>query len=101
MVWRGGLKNRAPRRSGSPLRAGAQQVQPGLGQCGFKVAAVVVLVRDQGLSGSMAAQFGVGEDVQRHHAFIGLGAGQRSPDRKTAQGAQQVQPQSAGETVPS
>jgi hypothetical protein len=72
----------------------AQQVHAGVGEGRFEVAAVVVLVRDQCLSGSVSGQGGVGADVQLYLAFVGLDAGQPRPDRKTAQGAQQVQSQS-------
>src|SRR6266545_3235131 len=78
---------------GLALAGRAQQVQPGRGEGGFEVAAVVVLVRDQDLSWSVPGQGGVGEDVQQYQAFVGFGAGQRGPDRQAVQGAQQVQPQ--------
>jgi len=33
------------------------------------------------------------QDVQQHLPFIGLGAGEREPDRQAVQGAQQMQAQ--------
>jgi hypothetical protein len=36
MTWRSGLKNRAPGRSGSPLRAGRGRLAPALASCASK-----------------------------------------------------------------
>ncbi len=65
MTWRSGLRNRAPGRSSSPLRAGQQ-----LGQ-----ARVVC------------------EDVDQGLPLVGFGAGEGVADGQAVQGAQQVQPQ--------
>ncbi len=46
MIWRSGLKNCLPRRSGSPLRGGAEQDEPGCGEGGPEVVPVVVLAGD-------------------------------------------------------
>ena len=48
---------------GLALAGRAQQAEPGLGEDGLEVAAVVALVADDGLPGP-AGQFPVGEDVQ-------------------------------------
>lgn len=95
MVWRRGLKNRLPARSGSPLRAGLSRGRPFLGQGGLEFGAEVVLVPDEDLPGSVRVEGGVGvQDVEQDRLFVGLGAGQREADRQPMQGGQQVQAQS-------
>ena len=90
MICRSGLKNWACRPFGFALAGRADQVDPGSGEGGFEVAAEVVLVRDQDLSGSVPGQGGVGENAQQHQPFIGLRPGQRRPDRQPVQGGDQV-----------
>jgi hypothetical protein len=68
-------------RSGSLFRAGAQQPYPFVGQGGLELAAVVVLVADEGLTEPVGEQRTVGvEDPQQHLAFVGFGAGQCEAD---------------------
>src|SRR5664280_243967 len=75
------------------LASRSEKVDTGCGECGFEVAAIVVLVRDQGGTGDLVGQVGVVEHAQQHVAFIGFGAGDRGRDRQPVQRAQQVQPQ--------
>jgi hypothetical protein len=78
MIWRSGLKNCLPRRSGSPLRAG--QDEPGCGEGGFEVVPVVVLVGDDDLPGPAGGQRGIVEDGQQGLTLVGCGAGEREAD---------------------
>ena len=89
MVWRSGRKNRArPRRF--TVAGWAQQFDPGVGERGLELAAVVVLVRDHDLVGAPAQQGGIGgQHGEQDLAFIGLRTGQREPDREPVQGRDQ------------
>ncbi len=93
MIWRSGLKNWAPGRSGSPLRAGRNSRRPAWLRVASKLSAEVVLVPDDELTGPVGGRGLAGEDVEQHLAFVGLGAGECEADGEPVQGAQQVQPQ--------
>ena len=72
---------------GFALAGRAQQLDAELGQGGFELAAVVVLVRDQRLPDPSGQVRIAGEDVEQGVAFVGLGAGERETDRQPVQGA--------------
>jgi hypothetical protein len=75
------------------VAGGAQQADAAVGQDGFEVVPVVVLVRDDDLAAAAGGQGGVGQDVQEHLALVRFGAGQGEADGQAVQGAQQVQAQ--------
>ena len=61
----------------------AQQLDTGVGERGFELSAVVVLVGHQRLTGTRREQVGVGvEHAEQNFAFVGLGAGQRERHRQ-------------------
>jgi hypothetical protein len=101
MIWRSGLNKPVPGRSGSPLRAGREQGDAELGQGGFELAAVIVLVRDQRLPDPAGQVRIAGEDRRQGVAFVGLGAGECETDRQPVQGAQQVQATASRQPVSS
>src|SRR5271166_95959 len=55
---------------GLALAGGAEQDEAG-GECGFEVAAVVVLVADEDLPGP-AGQLAIGQDVEQDQPLVGL-----------------------------
>jgi hypothetical protein len=91
MIWRSGLKNCLPRRSGSPFAGGAEQDEPGCGEGGFEVVPVVVHVGDDDLPGPPGGQRGFVEDGQQSLTLVGWGAGERETDGQAGKRAQQVQ----------
>ena len=75
-LWRSGLKNRPPGRSGSPFRARCSSWMPAPGDAGLEVVADVVLVGQQDLAWSGGGQGGViVQQVGQDLAFVGFGAG--------------------------
>src|SRR5258706_16155423 len=64
---------------GFALAGRAQQGQPGAGEDGLEVMAVVVLVADDHLAAAASGQGRVGEDVQQDLPLVGLGSGQGEP----------------------
>jgi hypothetical protein len=61
---------------GLALAGRAQQAGSFGGEGGLEVAAVVVLIADQDLTGQQGDQAGIGgQDGQQYLAFVGLGAG--------------------------
>ena len=57
------------------------------GQGGLKLAAVVVLVREDDLPGAPRTQGRLIQDAQEHLAFIGFDAGERKPGGQAVQGS--------------
>ncbi len=81
---------------GLAFAGGPQEPDPRGGDGGLEVAAVVVLVPDQGLAGPGSQQVRPGgQDAGQHVALVSLGAGQAEGDGQPLQGAHQVQPQAA------
>jgi hypothetical protein len=79
---------------GFALAGWPQQPHAQLGQERLELAAVVVLVGQQRLSGSGGHHLRLDrQQVHQHLALVGLGAGKREGDREAMQGADKVQPQ--------
>ena len=94
MTCRSGRKQVRASPLGLALAGRAQQPHAQPSQRRLELAAVVVLVGDQGLAGPGGHQGRIsGQDAQQHLALVGFGAGQREGDRQAVQGADQVQPQ--------
>jgi hypothetical protein len=90
------LEELAARPSGLALAVRAQRAQPGLGQGGLDLAAVVVLFADQNLAGQQAGHPGIIQDGQQHLPPASVGAAYREARWHALQRAQQLQPQPPG-----